>query len=695
MKNPAPPLQVFLWVYVFIYAVVCSLTITQVDTWWQLLEGQHILRTGSLPTQPAVAFGLPATPYFDEYAGYEVVTALIYDVSGFIGMWVAFAAMFLLILFLPSATSTRRYPSFDFPSTMALFVATLLVHTRLAQRPELAGVLMQVVLMVILRGSSLTNITPGMLVRLVLVFVAWSNTHDTFIFGFFTMGLWFLNEWWTHAKVLTVATALRRGVLLVVVATVASSLTPYGPRRLLFPFDQAADFGSTALSPEMWPITTFSLPMKCLFAVWVLLLGWGIFTTRKPSPWLIAFAVFSVAITVRNFRFIDFTAIPLLFVYAERNEHAADAPASPPWFVARLRDAGCGLLCVFFLFFDSFTLVSTYNERSNEINPATFGLRYGSDMAVYPVEAEDHRIPVFCGHGMGSYLSFDGHGNFRPMLDSGMSHFSSDTKRYFFFTWNEPEALEAALQQLHVEYVLIEPDTFAWIPTLHRLPDWQFVACSAYGMIWKRVPGGPHPLTAADQVQVTKAMLTFEKKEYFVAAFLYSTLLDRPEDSLRILEPRDAPPVGDPVFNSVSAWVDALPAATAQSFLDGNSFKKSPLLGAILAARIGPDAYDAYIANHKDETDDWYSKAVAIRVLLQKGDVAQARTLFDSITPVPASSTIYYWLWHAVRAQSDPHAEPNDYGQWQTWDEHGKTFMGEMSGRLNDRIDELNRSSTR
>ena len=58
---------------------------------------------------------------------------------------------------------------------------------------------------------------------------------------------------------------------------------------------------------------------------------------------------------------------------------------------------------------------------------------------------------------MGSYLSFEGNGNYRPLLDSGLSHFSDDTKRYFFFVWYEPEAARfSAMQQLQVEYVLLD-----------------------------------------------------------------------------------------------------------------------------------------------------------------------------------------------------------------------------------------------
>ena len=120
-------LQISFWSYAFIFVVSCSLQITQVDLWYQLAEGFHILSTWTLPTAPPAAFGLPAAPYFDEYAGYEIVLALLYKLGGFPGLWLVFTAVYLAIIFLPFSTSGRTYPAFQFAPTVALFFAGLLI----------------------------------------------------------------------------------------------------------------------------------------------------------------------------------------------------------------------------------------------------------------------------------------------------------------------------------------------------------------------------------------------------------------------------------------------------------------------------------------------------------------------------------------------------------------------------------------
>jgi len=691
MPNLVRALRIFLWSYVFLYAVFTSLSITQVDIWWQLAEGQHILHAGTLPTQPAAAFGLPERHYFDEYAGYEVVLVLLYRATGFVGLWAVFSAIYLAILFLPAATTGRKYPSFDLASTFALLAAILLIHPRLEQRPEIVGVLFQVLLMVLLRASTLEKITPRLAVGLLLLFVAWSNTHSTFLFGLFTLGLWIAGEGWRLFGKLSWRVLAQRGVMLVMLAVFASALTPYGPRRLLFPFMEASDFGSTALSPEMWPILTCSPIVLEITAFGLLLLVWGIFTTRGLPVWLIAFSVFTLVISFKSFRFIDYAAVAMLFVYAQRTEDETRAWRLP-WVLDVFRALLIGLLCLFFLLLDVFNLLANYDGLREELRFATHGLRYASDMAAQPFSRDGRRIPILSGHGAGSYLSHEENGRFRPLLDSGLSHFSDDTKRYFFFIWYEPRALDVALTRLHVDYVLLDIDTFGWIETLRQMPDWQFVTCSANGMLWKRSPGGPHPLTDADRAVIAQSIDALVQKGMAEYAFQFSTLIDPPAKSLAILADHAGRPWTEVDFNSISAWVNELPPAQAAAFLASDSCARNPLLGAMLAARVGPEAYDRFVASHPNPPSIWFWKAIEVEVLLRKDDTVNARRVFDSISPVPPSSTTYYRLWHQVHGHGSPAADPGAYGRWQTWDASAQAFVEEMSGWLNNRIGELDRT---
>jgi len=694
MRNLNRALQIFVWSYAFIYVVFCSLQITQVDLWWQLSEGAHILRTWTLPTAPAAAFGLPATPYFDEYAGYEVVLALLYKFGGFPGLWMVFATVYLATLFLPIATSGKKYPAFDFFTTAAMFFAGILMKERLEQRPELVGGLLLVLLMVTFRKSALEKITSRTLAALFFLFVVWTNTHSTFVIGFFTLGLWVACEAILKFRKFPFPLLIRGAISTVGVVLIATMLNPYGPRRLLFPFIQASDPGSTALSPEMWPITDLTTVAGILVVIAVSLLAWGLLTTRRVPLWLILFSIFSVFMAFKSFRFINLLAISVLFIYAERDDGKDAKGVSLPLPITLLKSVALGFLCLFLVFGDAFSFMFTYDEMKAENHLATHTRRFAPDICAIRVNDLNVRVPVLCGHGIGSYLSLAGNSQFRPLLDSGLSHFSDDTKRYFFFLWHDPDALGLVLQHLNVNYVILNKETFPWTPTIHRLTDWQFVSCDTTGILWRRSPGGPHPLSASDRTEVENVVQQLLKSGEVVGAFDYSTLLDSPAESLGILEQYSGPEWSEAFFNSLCAWVDSLPPDAIQQFLASEHPRQYPLVDAILSARLGPDVFAKFAATNPPGPRPWFWKALEVRESLQKGDLTQARIVFDTISPTPISSVTYYQLWHQVRNEgpTSNDRELSAYGRWQTWDVDAQRFVESMSGQLNARMTELDRS---
>ena len=690
MSNLNRSLRILIWSYVFIYIVICSLRITQVDIWWQLAEGAKILQTWHLPTTPAAAYGLPASPYFDEYAGYEVILALIHKLAGFPGIWLVFAAVYLSIIFLPVATTEHKYPSFDLFSTTALLFAGLLMRIRLEQRPELVGALLLVLLMAILRKAQLENISRRTLLQVFVVFFIWTNTHSTFVFGFFVLGLWGGCELLLKYRKHPLPHLIRSAVWIGGVALFATMLNPYGPQRLLFPFIQASDPGSTALSPEMWPASDLSTSGHVMVAVTIALLAWGILTTRGVPLWLIIFSVFAVVVSFKSLRFINLLAISVLFVYAFRSEPLDDKGKAFSKPLSMLGSVGLSLLCIFFLFGDAFGAVFTYGDLRG-LNPmAVRAGFYAPEICAIRVDNSVNRVPVLCGHGTGSYLSFEGTSQFRPLLDSGLSHFSNDTKRYFFFLWYEPEALGLALQDLKINYVILNMENFGWAPTLHRLPDWKFVTCTPGGMLWERSPGGPHPLSAADRDQIDKCITTLLKNGEVALAFDYSTLLDDPNRSLTILEQFNGWRSTETFIDSLIDWVDSLPPATVQAFLTTKHSVSYPLIDALLSARAGPDAFSKFLSSNPPGPRPWYWQAIEVQSALQQGDKKQATALFNSVSPAPASSVLYYKLWREVNSgNSQSKKGLSAYGQWQTWDDDAKEFMKAMSIKLNDRIRKL------
>ena len=690
MNRISDSLRVLLWSSVFIYVVISALQITQVDIWWQLAEGAHILRTGHLPTEPAAAFGLPAQPYFDEYAGYEVVLATLYQLAGFPGLWVAFIAVYLTILFLPSLYSRRMSALYDVASCLALLTAGILMKDRLEQRPELVGSFLQVLLMVWLRASKLEEWTARSALLLFLIFVAWTNTHSSFLFGLFTLGLWLACEIALKYRTVPVPVLLTNGFRLTMVASLALVLNPYGAERLAFPFRQALDPGSTALSPEMWPILAITSVQGISWLVAVVLLTWALITSRTTPLWMILFSTFAAYMTYKSFRCVSLLAIALLFVYAARD--VTLKPGTSRFLVlGLLRCTALAFLCVFLIFGDAFTLVASFNEARTERHFATHANQFAPELVDDDVFTPGHRLPVICEHGQGSYLSFDANTRFSPILDSGMGHFSDEAKRYFFFIAHEPEAFGQALASLKVNYVIMNYNSFHWILKTEQCPGWKMIACSFHGMIWQRVPGaGPYAPNEADRAAIASARDGLRQQDDLRSAFVYSTLLGHPADSLAIFSTYRNTEWPEAFFNFFCDWVNALPTEVIQDFLAHRDAGNNLVMDAVLHERLGPDSFAEFAKNAAPKTAPFFFKVVEARTFLAQGDKGQARTIFDSLPTEQPSCVAYYKLFHEVRIMNPTHHEVSAYGQWQTWDESAKDFMAATAAPLNRRIDELN-----
>jgi hypothetical protein len=681
MTKISRSLRIFLWSYVFIYVVFISLQITQVDIWWQLPEGFHILRTFTLPTQPVAAYGLPAHPYFDEYAGYEVILALFYKLGGFFILWLLFSFTFLAIIFLPLATSGRKYPSFGFVSVLVLLLVGLLMKQRFEERPEMVGSLLQVVLMVLLGRSRLEAVTLRTLFGLVLIFFIWTNTHSSFAIGLFTLGLWIGCELALKFRSVPAASLLWRGLGMGGAAVVACLANPSAATRLLFPWGQARAAGGTALSPEMWPIVYGGAASIIMVLATAALLIGLIVRCRRIPLWLILFSAFSLYLSTRGLRFMNLLAISLLFVHATGDEdvQATGRKMSLPF--TMLGDFLFFFLSLFMLLGDSFTLLVTYNTLSHEKLFATHASHFVLEIADVRIPGATGPVPVLCDHGEGSYLSFAEDKNYRPLLDSGLSHFSDETKRYFFLLSHEPEAMELALEHLKVDDILLNSREFSWMLILERLPDWRFVTCTEGGQLWRRCAPGANTLSASAAAQIEESKNQLLRHGDMFGTFCYSTLVDRPAESLDILSRYDGPEWQDADFNYAEAWMAAQTQESVEAFLAADHTHGYPLIDAMLSSRLGPEVYTRFMATNPAGPKPSFWKILQVENALAAGDRPRAAQIFETIPRHPPSSAAYYTLGDEMQNE-----KTDAFGQWQTWDEDAKKQFEATTERLNDRI---------
>ena len=273
---------------------------SEVDTWWHLRVGQHVLDTGQLRwTDPWAAFA--SRPYTASQWLPESVAAWAVDQVGLaaIGWLRALAILSLAVV----VFVTARQRAGRLVSALATTLALLGAGAGLNPRPQLVSfVLFALLVLALLR--TVADGKPRW--WLVALFWVWGCSH-----GLWAVGL-------AVAAVVLVATVLdpvtrpgpggiRRLALLWVACAVAVAATPLGPRLLLSPFDVAQTASGLA---EEWRAT----PVNNVFSVAALLLVLGTallwaFAARPPRLWQAASLVLSLFLVLVMWRLVPLGAI--------------------------------------------------------------------------------------------------------------------------------------------------------------------------------------------------------------------------------------------------------------------------------------------------------------------------------------------------------------------------------------------------
>jgi hypothetical protein len=211
------------------------------DTWWHVTVGNRILSTHAWPTVDIYSSTAAGTSWIAyEWLG-EIIMAIAGRFHGVLGLW-------LLLVGLSSALTLLLY-GYTFQlcgNWKAAFAASALSLTILPAfftlRPQLMGYIFFLLTLMCLErfrqhGSKIIWSLP-------LIFLAWANTHGTFVFGFTAILFYWLSgrfhfawgcldaEPSTHSQSVTLLTV----TILSILSTV---ITPYGSQIAAYPLSMA------------------------------------------------------------------------------------------------------------------------------------------------------------------------------------------------------------------------------------------------------------------------------------------------------------------------------------------------------------------------------------------------------------------------------------------------------------------------
>jgi hypothetical protein len=209
--------------------------------WWHVAVGQRILATHTFPSSDTYSFTAAGAPWIAyEWLG-EVAMGTAASVAG-----LRSATLLLVVLSATLVALLYYYAIQTSGSSKAAFVgvATLIptLGAFFGLRPQLIGMIFMVLTLILLekfragQERALWLVPP--------IFLLWVNTHGSFVFGFFVLGVvWlcgqmrfsvggiFSQRWTQRQSVQLLLTILLSALML--------PLTPYGTRVAAYPLSMA------------------------------------------------------------------------------------------------------------------------------------------------------------------------------------------------------------------------------------------------------------------------------------------------------------------------------------------------------------------------------------------------------------------------------------------------------------------------
>jgi hypothetical protein len=315
-------------VYVLAFSPMAAGLLNDADTGWHIRNGEHILRTVSIPRTDYFSYTMAGHPWYAWEWFYDAIIGAIHIYTGLNGVTLfsalviasTFALLFQLLL--------RRSGSVVF-SLVAAMLALLSAQVHTLARPHILSWLMTVVWLWILSSYQ----ERGQRWRLFLLpplMLLWVNVHGGFLIGLVLVGIFVAGELWTNvvatdtaARVLA-KTRVRLLVMTGFASTLVTFATPYGYKLYLHIAVYLSNRYFMDHIDEFRSPNFHAMAGKWFEALVLLVLMAAVFSRKRGKPvdfLLVAFAVYSALYAARN---IPISAILLSYVAARWLAAASD-----------------------------------------------------------------------------------------------------------------------------------------------------------------------------------------------------------------------------------------------------------------------------------------------------------------------------------------------------------------------------------
>jgi hypothetical protein len=265
--------------------------LSSVDLAYHLRAGTEFLDGSGIPTRDTFTFTAAGEPWLDQQWGAQVILAVVYRLTGWIGLVVLRGALVGALFGLLFAACRLRGADLRRAAWLTLG-AFIVSAVALALRPQLFGMVLLALTLVVVAGR---RRWPRAIWLVAPIVVVWANVHGSFFLGPVVVGLAWLED--LHDR----RPEARQTFVAAIVAALAAFINPFGPAVWGYALGLSTNSFVTARISEWQPTSLRTVPGMLFFgsalAVAVLLARRASAVSWPTLAWLaIFFAIGAYAI---------------------------------------------------------------------------------------------------------------------------------------------------------------------------------------------------------------------------------------------------------------------------------------------------------------------------------------------------------------------------------------------------------------
>ncbi|HTC63218.1 MAG TPA: hypothetical protein VK709_10280 [Candidatus Saccharimonadales bacterium] len=448
------------------------------DMWWHVAVGQRILATHSWPWSDTYSATVSGTPWIAyEWLG-EVVMGAAASVAG-----LRSATLLLVVLSALLVVLLYFYAILRSGSSKAAFVACATLMPALGAffglRPQLIGMIFLVLTLIILEKFREGH--ERALWLLPPIFLLWVNTHGSFVFGFFVLGVtWLCGQTQFSAGGIFAQRWNERQSVQLLLSILLSALmlpiTPYGTRIAAYPLSMAFGQPVNVNNIQEWqPLGTGTILGKTFMIVAILFFLACLIERPKFRLPEIALALFGVFAACTHLRFTLLFVIFFAPLWAKifARWMPDETKEDQPWFNA-------GLMAVILLCFVALFPSNETIGRNVESEYPQGALHY---LESHPIQGQ-----LFNDYGWGGYLIETNQPKNMIFIDSRVDiyEFAGVFSDYLSIMRLEPDIFKL-LKKYNIEACLIKDNT-PLATALGAMPGWERVYHDHASALYVRKP---------------------------------------------------------------------------------------------------------------------------------------------------------------------------------------------------------------